>query len=639
MTKSTNEIVKTHTSYSEASTLQTTTVAQFSPPKIDRGYKNFLLSPNFLMLAGCVVAIAILSMNGNNNNSKLAKAYWGGKGEIARAKKKALKQIANPQRNSACLYINLDPKVKKNRNYKWHKLGYKNPVKTSRKNLRKDKKIPTLYIPDAQRGTSVVGAAGTGKTFSVIDPMIRSSIDQGFPTIVYDFKYPAQTKRIAAYAAARGYKVRVFAPGMSESYTCNPLDFLRNEEDAIAAGQLAQTINKNMNAGGANKGGDKFFEQAGDSLVEGIFLLTKAVPKLLAQKYPSEFANPDGSPNEDALSYCDLMTSQAILSLPNIAERLFQAQQNGIISDWTSIPLSQVISTKDSEKTVAGIVSTAISVFQRFLKRDFVGAFCGETNLNLDVDGKELLIFGLDRNNRDIVGPLMAAILHMTVSRNVSRTIPRQDPLMVFIDELPTIYLPALVNWLNENREDGFCGVLGYQNFAQLVERYGKEIAAAIFGGTATKWIFNPQEDESASRYAKILGEEEITYKTNSKSSSKGGGSTSKNNNKQKRQLFAPEEFMKLGTSRCITLNPNYTRGNEAYIPIIQNVGIRQEEIDSMEWSENNWETMRQYIIDQNKNSLMHDPNIDAILRNRLQERKSLAERLFTLQTAEAAVT
>lgn len=329
------------------------------------------------------------------------------------------------------------------------------------------------------------------------------------------------------------------------------------------------------------------------------------------------------------------MTSQAILSLPNIAERLFQAQQKGVITDWTSIPLSQVISTKDSEKTVAGIVSTAIAVFQRFLKRDYVGAFCGETNLELDIEDKELVIFGLDRNNRDIVGPLLAAILHMTVSRNVSRPIPRKDPLAVFIDELPTLYLPALVNWLNENREDGFCGVLGYQNFAQLVDRYGKEIATAIFGATATKFIFNPQEDESAARFSKILGEEEISYKTKSRSTSKGGGSTSNNNNKQKRALLSPEEFGKLGTGRCVILNPNYTKGNEAYVPIIQNIKIRQEERNNQDWSESKWDSIQNYIVNLNKNSLMHNPNLEAILKHKLQERKSLAERLFPLTNSE----
>ncbi|HAA26964.1 MAG TPA: transfer complex protein TrsK, partial [Cyanobacteria bacterium UBA8553] len=122
---------------------------------------------------------------------------------------------------------------------------------------------------------------------------------------------------------------------------------------------------------------------------------------------------------------------------------------------------SQVFGVKDSEKTVAGIVGTAQRLFMRFMKRDFIGSFCGKTTLPLDLDGKQLLVFGLDRNNRDIVGPLLAAIIHMVVSRNVSRTVPRKDPLIVALDELPTLRLPELVRGLNEAREDGFCGILG----------------------------------------------------------------------------------------------------------------------------------------------------------------------------------
>jgi type IV secretory pathway TraG/TraD family ATPase VirD4 len=233
------------------------------------------------------------------------------------------------------------------------------------------KSSTTLYVPDAQRGISVCGAAGSGKTFSVIDPLIRSSLDQGFPTIVYDFKYPAQTKRAVAYAMKRGYTVRVFAPGFPESEICNPLDLLRDEEDAVAAGQLAQVINKNFDRGGGDSG-DKFFQEAGDSLVEGILLVTKAVGRLT------------GDPR-----YCDLMMAQAVLSLDSLPQRLEAASKNGTLKVWTSRPLSQLISVKDSEKTVAGILGTAQRIFQRFLKKDFVGAFCGQTTLPLDLDSKQ----------------------------------------------------------------------------------------------------------------------------------------------------------------------------------------------------------------------------------------------------------
>ncbi|MHC5855266.1 hypothetical protein [Nostoc sp.] len=45
----------------------------------------------------------------------------------------------------------------------------------------------------------------------------------------------------------------------------------------------------------------------------------------------------------------------------------------------------------------------------------------------------------------------------------------RTCPLVLGIDELPTLYLPALVDWLNQNREDGLISLLGLQNLSMLI--------------------------------------------------------------------------------------------------------------------------------------------------------------------------
>ena len=561
-----------------------------------------------ILLSGCIL-IVILHFLSQGKKGKIATSYWGGSKEKSLAQKKAIKQIANPTRNSNALYIGTPQEIRNRLEAQWYESGLIE-IKPSKLSKTINNLLPsnsTLYLPDAQRGTSVIGAAGSGKTFSVIDPLIRSTFDQGFPMCLYDFKYPAQTKRAVAYAMKRGYQVRVFAPGFPESETCNPLDLLKDSEDAIAAGQLTQTISRNFDRGD-NGGGDKFFEEAGDSLVEGILLVTKAV----------------GSLTGDA-RYCDLMTAQAILSLPSLAKRLEIASKDKL-KVWTSRPLSQLISVKDSEKTTASIIGTAQRMFQRFLKRDFIGAFCGETTLPLDLDGKQLIIFGLDRNNRDIVGPLLAAILHMVVSRNVSRTTPRKDPLVVALDELPTIYLPALVKWLNENREDGFVGILGYQNIAQLEKAYSKELARAILGGTATKFIFNPQEEESAKLFSNYLGEMEVKFNSKSRSSGKGGGSQSINEQHQKRHLLEAAEFVKMGTGKAVIINPAYKRGDEAYVPILQKIKVPVDDIAQMNWSQSKWDFVRQRLIQQNKDQVSEQERSE-----QFNQRRQLAEQLFPL--------
>ncbi|MBP5974201.1 type IV secretory system conjugative DNA transfer family protein [Brasilonema sp. CT11] len=582
--------------------------------------KSVLKTQSGLMLLSCLVVVGVFSaMSSARKKGKIATSYWGGAKERTAALKKAKKQMKKTTRNNVALYVGTPQQMRSKLESEWRSQGL---LKTSFPTCRTYalpslSACPTLYVPDAQRGIAAIGAAGSGKTFSVIDPLIRSAFDQGFPVCLYDFKYPAQTKRAVAYAMKRGYTVRVFAPGFPESEVCNPLDLIKDEEDAISAAQLAQVVSKNFNKGGADGGGDKFFEEAGDSLVEGILLVTKAIATLTGDD-----------------KYCDLMTAQAILSLPKLPARL-EAASKSKLKVWTTRPLSQLISVKDSEKTAASIIGTAQRMFQRFLKRDFVGAFCGKTTLPLDLDGKQLIVFGLDRNNRDIVGPLLAAILHMIVSRNVSRTVPRKDPLVVSLDELPTLYLPALVNWLNENREDGFVGILGYQNISQLEKAYGKELARAILGGTATKFIFNPQDPESAKLFSDYLGEMEVNFKSKSRSTGKGGVSTSLAEQNQKRHLFEAAEFAKLGTGRAVIINPAYTRGNEAYVPLLQAVKVPKADIKEMNWAESKWDVIRLRLVAQNSGGIV----TDAERSRQFSERLALAEELFPIPTQPLEVT
>jgi type IV secretory pathway TraG/TraD family ATPase VirD4 len=585
---------------------------------------GLIKSQSGLVLLSCFVALAIFRvLSGGNKKGKIATSYWGGNREKSLAARKAKKQISNPTRNSVALYIGTPQQVRMPHGTltrsrienEWRNRGLLKTQPTFYQQLHKlISPNSTLYVPDAQRGVAVIGAAGSGKTFSVIDPLIRSAFDQGFPMCLYDFKYPAQTKRAVAYAMKRGYTVRVFAPGFPESETCNPLDLLKDEEDAIAAGQITSVISRNFDRG-SNNNSDKFFEEAGDSLVEGILLVTKAIKTLTGDD-----------------KYCDLMMAQAILSLPNLPARL-EAASKDKLKIWTTRPLSQLISVKDSEKTVASIIGTAQRIFQRFLKKDFVGAFCGKTTLPLDLDGKQLIVFGLDRNNRDIVSPLLAAILHMIVTRNVSRTLPRKDPLVVALDELPTLYLPALVNWLNESREDGFVGILGYQNIAQLEKVYGKELTRAILGGTATKFIFNPQDPESAKLFSDYLGEMEIKFNSKSRSTGKGGASHSTNEQYQKRHLLEAAQFAKMGTGRAVIINPAYTRGTEAYVPILQAVKVPAADIAQMNWSEGKWDLVRDRLIQNNSVQISDSDSRheDAIRSQQFLERRELAEQLFPM--------
>jgi type IV secretory pathway TraG/TraD family ATPase VirD4 len=519
-------------------------------PELFYQLRAILLSSNGLLLLTCVVGLGAVSLY-DNRKSRLATSRWSNGKEKSVARKQAQRQMKERQRNAVALYVG-------------------RPTMTQASNL---------YLPDAQRGVAVCGGPGSGKTFSVIDPAIRSAIDQGFPTIVYDFKYPTQTSRIAGYAAKAGYEVRVFAPGFEESSVCNPLDFLRDETDAETARQISVVLNKNFKLSSQNTE-DAFFSVAGDQLIEAVLMLAKSTP------------------------YKDVMMCQSILSMDSLTQRL----QNTELNYWVRASFGQLLSVADSEKTVASIIATANNVFTRFMKKNILGAFCGQSTLPIDLEGKQLLIIGMDRERRDVVGPLLATVLHMIVTRNVVKK--RKDPLILAIDELPTLYLPSLSQWLNENREDGLCTILGFQNLVQLEKVYGKELARSIVGGCATKAIFNPQEYDSAKLFSDFLGDEEIHYRQKSRGRSGGQSNVSNSDQEKTRKLFEASQFLKLPSGKCILINPGYSNGNESSIPIEQRVKIPTRDLKAFKESEQVWEKAREKL---KRNSGQRPPSTEEL--------------------------
>jgi len=500
-------------------------------------YTYQLFTPNGLTVLGMLGAYILMRVffGDSSNKKKIATSYWGGSKEINTAKKKALIQIANPKCDSAALYIGQHLNGKKN-----HTI---------------------FYVPDVQRGTAAIGAPGTGKTISAINPMLYSAIEQGFGIVAYDFKYPSQAK-IAAYAKSQGYDVHIFAPGFPESEVCNPLDFLRDSSDAETARQIATVINKNFRILN-NSNEDGFFGPSGDQLTQAILMLTKEFGEL-----------------------ADVMTSAAILSSEQMVQRLMAADLN----PWIKIAFGQLFSSAASEKTVAGIVATASIMFTRFMAKNTLGCFIGKTTLPLEVKRKQMIIFGLDRERRDAVSPLMTSILHMIITRNIAKK--RSEPLIVALDELPSIYLPDLFKWLNESRSEGFCGILGWQNMGQLEKIYGKEVAKTILGACSTKFIFNPNENESAQLFSSFLGEEEI--KTKHKSKSTGGGKTNTTTSDQEktRKLFEPAQFLKLTLGKCVFINPAYSNKREGSVPLLKSIKLSEHLQKIEQYNQQHWSTL-----------------------------------------------
>ncbi len=475
-----------------------------------------------------------------------------------------------------------------------------------RKHNRVSFKAGQLEMPEAQQGIAVCGAPNSGKTYSIIDPAIRDAIRQGFAIALYDYK-GAQLEAHAAFAASHGYDVHIFAPGFSYTGVCNPLDFVRDASDALMAGQLAEVIYKNTRRGSHSSEND-FFSQAGQKLVEAVILLAKHTP------------------------YPDLLMAKKLLNLPGLPTRIRLAAAMGKIPVWTLESFSQLIASEVAEKQVAGIVATAQRTFDRFISQELIPSFIGETTIPLDLKGKQILFLQVDTQKREVVAPLLAILLHLIIARNFAQ--PRKEPLVVSLDELPTLHLDGLPKWINEFRSAGFCPILGYQNFAQIQHTYGRELSKTIFAACGTKVFFNPRDDETATLISRYLGEKEV--RTFTKSTNSGTHrSTSRNEQIQKVPLMTVDEILKLDQGECVFINPAYKGQGEASVPLRTRLRVSRQEVHCQTASEELWQkTWRDRMTTNAQQHQIPQDQINAAA----QVRQAMAETLFPLKSQPATV-
>jgi len=460
---------------------------------------------------------------------------------------------------------------------------------------------PTVWLPDAQRSILTIGSPGSGKTASVIDRAVESAFMQGIPVLLYD-KKGSQMQLHTPLAARYGYQVHVFAPGEAFSGVLNPLDFLQDESDAVMAGELGKVINRNAREGDGGRS-DEFFTKAGDLLAKALMQLAKTTP------------------------YPDMAMVYALLRLSNLAARIDYAVQTRRINEWVATSFNQFLSAKDAEKTISGILTTAAGTFSSFIQADLLRVFIGASTIPQRIEGRQLIVFKLDDARRTVVGPLLAAAIHLCVVANLSQ--PRRDPIAIFLDEIASLKLDKLPQWINEYRSNGGCFVLGIQSLNQLYDTYGEKMGAAIASACSTHILFNPGETKTAEEYAKRYGEKEVLVRNKSTSRSSGqhaNYSTSWNESLQKVPLFTVDQILRFTEGQCVITSPGYRSGVEGSIPYLLKIPISNLDKRHAAESEQLWE---QYVLPALQTQVTSvDPEQ---LMQGLYDRIQLAEQLLPL--------
>ncbi|ABW32964.1 type IV secretory system conjugative DNA transfer family protein [Acaryochloris marina] len=555
-------------------------------PQID--FQVYLMGGLFLILI-----ILLIFKDGFSKKQKLGDARKATPKEVKKAKTYGFDMMEERKRNKVALWVG-EPK-----------------------GVVVDKEAREIFIPrdyvnswilsHLEEHLVALGSTGSGKSYSLLNPLQRCMIKLGYPLAVFDAKGHEESEtstcpssEIAGYARLHGYKVKIIAPGYDDSDVFNIYQMIRSRfgreayEDKDGAGVVAEVLSENL-AKTAADNGDEFFPLAAKQLLQSVFLLALYL-----------------DPNANFVLAFYLL------------ERIVEIGAAGIRSldlpPYLRSSFSQYLASEKSAETGASIAGTTLLQFNRMFTPANVSTFCGDSTVDLEIKGKTLVIFRLNPELKASVGPMIATTIQCFMLANAYRA--RTQPLGFFLDECQMIKLCGVQEMQTVTRSNGVFFVFASQGFSFLKGTYGEKAAMGLIEGCKTQVIGQLNANEPAEYYSKQFGQKEI--KSQSKSKSKGKHSSSSESNQPHLKDLVPlQELLGLPQGQFYYLNRAFRNKKMARIPVLYETVIPQWEQQEIKQGISEWYRYRRVARANSKALAKTD---EELVRYQTRAREALPE-------------
>lgn len=359
-------------------------------------------------------------------------------------------------------------------------------------NLKGKVRNSWINIINPFRGFLVTGSPGAGKSWFVIQHVIKQHIEKGFCMFIYDFKYD-DLSRIAynwlqlhkhKYSVKPSFYIINF-DDLSTSHRCNPLD-PQAMHDITDATESARTILLGLNREWIRKQGDFFVESPINFVTAVIWYL---------RKY-------------DNGRYC---------TLPHVIE-MIQADYAELFPVLNTEPEIQVLMNpfitayqNDAMEQLEGQVASAKIVLSRLASPQLYWVLSGK-DFKLDINNPKepkIVCMGNNPEKQQIYG----AVLSLYISRLVRIVNKKgQLPCSLVFDEFPTIFFNHMDSLIATARSNKVATTLAMQDFSQLRKDYGKEQADVIVnitGNIISGQVMGDTAKFLSERFGKIMQDRE----------------------------------------------------------------------------------------------------------------------------------
>ena len=310
------------------------------------------------------------------------------------------------------------------------------------------------------RGLLVIGSPGSGKSYFVVEHVIKQHIEKGFSMFIYDYKYDDLTKLAYNHYLANRKKYEI-PPSfyvinfddLSHSHRCNPLD-PANMHDITDAVEAARVILLGLNR--------SWLKRQGEFLVESPINFLTALIWFLRRYENGAFCT---LPHIIELMQVQIDNLFTVLR----TEPEIEAYINPFISAFETSPMEQLEGQLDAAKIGMARLSSP-ALYYVLSGNDFT----------LDINNpKAPKIVSLANNpqKQEVYGPVLS--LYIT---RMTKIINRKNQLKtsLVIDEFTTLTFLGFDTLIATGRSNKIATTLAIQDASQLKLNYGKELAEVI---------------------------------------------------------------------------------------------------------------------------------------------------------------
>ncbi len=352
-----------------------------------------------------------------------------------------------------------------------------------------------IILNNAFRGVFVQGGAGSGKSVSLIYPILKQAAKKGFTGLLYDFKSPELSSFTISQVLRSKSDVKPYFVDFKEarkSVRINPLNPNLMVKTAYAH-EYSQTLLYNLSP--SNIKNENYFMIDAKSVLTGIIWYLK-------KEYPQFCTLPH------IISL--VLYSDINMLLEKIAENIETA---GLVAS-----LNQAIKNNAS-KQVAGVISTLQANLSKINTPDIFWVLSGN-DIDLDINNPnnpKFVCIGNESTLSETYAPVISLIISVAAKQMNQ---PNKHKSIIVLDEAPTLYIPNFEQIPATARSNKVATVYGAQDFSQLVDRYKNDKAQVILSNMGNQFFGRTVNNNTARMITQMFGRADKKYQTKSKGDS-----------------------------------------------------------------------------------------------------------------------